>query len=133
MAKCEERRTLEIAPGLEPVVVEVEAGYATNGKFVADLRLESGWVEVCAGDVADRVPDRFILPADPEDLADPGTRLLILGNYAPAYGPTGKQIRIHYVFSQAGEEFHREEIERADVELLKCYHVYQFDLRGDDD
>mgnify|MGYP006180175203 CR=1 FL=1 len=128
MAACQGRETITIQAGLDPVVFEVEAGYATNGKYMASLRLPGGWTEVGSGDVADDIPDRFILPADPEELGSPGTRLLVAGNYAPAFTPTGKQIRIHYVFTQAGVEVHRQVIERDDTDLLKCDHVYQFEL-----
>lgn len=128
MSPCNGRPTVTIGPASDPVVVELDPGYATLGKFSILIRLQASWGPVGSGrgDLSDDIPDRFVLPADPEELADPGTRLIIAGNYAPAYAPSGKQVRVHYVFSQAGQEIHRVRIERDDVELLKCDHVFNF-------
>lgn len=128
MDRCNGRPDVTLPSASEPVVVELDPGFATLGKFSIMIHLNGAWSPVGPGrgDLGDDIPDLFVLPADPPELVADGTRLMIVGNYAPAFPPTGKQVRVHYVFSQAGAEIHRERIERDGVELVKCDHIFRF-------
>jgi hypothetical protein len=123
--ECYKRETVAFNSTAGPIVFQVEAGYATLGKFTGCVRRTAGWELFATGDVADSIPDVFLVPLDGTALVD--SRVLIVGNYAPAHIPSGTQITIDYVFTQDGKEIHRSAIRRKKAGVVSCYYSYGFE------
>lgn len=126
---CIERKTVLYAPDAGPIVLDIEAGFATKGKFKAFLRTEE-WSEFGGGDIADDVPDVLVVPLDGAALD--GRRVLILGKYAPAFIPTGQQIKVTYTLLQDQTELARSVIEEERAGVLICTHTYIFEALEDE-
>lgn len=121
---CLKRRDVTFDPDAGPVMIDVDAGFATKGKYRASIRLEDGWHEFGAGDVADDIPDVLLVPLDGDDLV--GKRVLIVGKYAPADISRGTQIKVDYDVRQGAAQIASESIEREKAGVLLCSHTFTF-------
>lgn len=112
-------------PDAGPVVVEVRAGFGTVGAYRMTLRQTDGsWNQVCAGKLADDVPDACPLTLSGDPLH--GGYLLIVGNYGPAPGAGDGQVAVRYLFWQKDVQLDEAVIEEK-VDAAGSYqHLIRF-------
>lgn len=119
-----EEHTVKYGIGNGPVIVEVTAGYATLGRYTMALEDNARWTEFGRGDVADEIPDVFLVPSSGTALA--GRFMSLVGNYAPGNLANNRQISVRYAFKQKVETIYEVEVKKEKDGVESCYHLIEF-------
>lgn len=115
---------VQFDPAAGPVVIQVRSGHATLGRFRLSFERDLEWIPLGDGDLADEIPDVFIVPFSGEKLHD--RYVLIVGNYASGDPLVQGEINVTYDVTQQNAVVHSIPIREQRDGVLSAYHLLHF-------
>jgi hypothetical protein len=117
---------VQFDPDAGPVVIQVRGGHATLGRFRLSFERDLEWIPIGEGDLADEIPDVFVVPVSGERLDD--RYVLIVGNYASGDPLVQGEINVTYDITQQNRIVHTIPIREQRDGVLSAYHLLHFVL-----
>lgn len=107
-----------------PIVVQVRTDNGTMGRFRLFLEHDLQWSPIDRGDLADPVPDVFVVPVSGARLHD--RFVLVVGNYMPEPAITEQAISVTYDITQQNRVIHSIPIREQRDGVLSTFHLLRF-------